>query len=55
MKTLAGYAVVGNCGYCIAGVYAESDAEMEKVIFCCMESFFLDPAVTSDTSGEVVP
>jgi hypothetical protein len=39
MKTLAGYVVVGNFGYCIVGVYAESNEEMEKVIWQCMESF----------------
>jgi hypothetical protein len=39
MKTLTGYVVAGNFGYCIVGVYAESNEEMEKIICAFMESF----------------
>jgi hypothetical protein len=42
MKTLAGYAVSGNRGYCIAGVFAEADKDMEELIKQSMDSFRLD-------------
>jgi hypothetical protein len=43
MRTLAGYAVDGNFGYCVAGIYAESDKEMEEIIYQAMKSLRLNP------------
>jgi hypothetical protein len=46
MKALIGYTVTGNYGYCVVGVYADSDKDTERAVSRSIGSFALAPGMS---------